>query len=36
MPYDNDYAKNDSMGALIVKMQDSIVKHVYLFNNFDK
>jgi hypothetical protein len=34
MPYDNttgDYAKDDSMGALVVKIQDNVVKNVYLF-----
>jgi hypothetical protein len=35
MPFDpttGDYATDDSMGDLVVKLQDNVVKNVYLFN----
>ena len=35
MPYDpttGQYAPDDSMGDLVVKLQDSVVKNVYLYN----
>ncbi len=34
MPYDEttcDYMQDDSMGDLVVKLQDDVVKNVYLF-----